>query len=108
MRADYHVHTAFSDDSDYIMEKVIRDAIAMGLDEVCFTDHVDYGVKRDWDEPGGMLYRKGGVGEPDQNCRHRQTDRIDEHQCMKGTIFLKECRKSQYENRGCIVFYNTI
>ncbi len=42
MRADYHVHTAFSDDSDYIMEKVIRDAIAMGLDEVCFTDHVDY------------------------------------------------------------------
>ena len=41
MRADYHVHTAFSDDSDYPMEQVVRDAIALGLEELCFTDHVD-------------------------------------------------------------------
>ena len=34
MRADYHVHTEFSDDSDYAMEKVIQDSIAMGLDEM--------------------------------------------------------------------------
>lgn len=66
MRVDYHVHTEFSDDSDYAMEQVIKDAITMRLDEVCFTDHVDYGVKKDWDEPGGMIYRKGGVGEPDK------------------------------------------
>ena len=63
MRADYHVHTEFSDDSNYSMEEVIKDAITKGFDELCFTDHVDYGVKRDWDEPGGMIYRKGGVGE---------------------------------------------
>ena len=56
MRADYHVHTEFSDDSDYAMEKVIQDSIAMGLDEICFTDHVDYGIKKDWDEPGKMIY----------------------------------------------------
>ena len=55
MRADYHVHTEFSDDSDYAMEKVIQDSIAMGLDEICFTDHVDYGIKKDWDEPGKMI-----------------------------------------------------
>ncbi len=48
MRADYHVHTAFSDDSDYPMEQVVRDAIALGLEELCFTDHVDYGIKTDW------------------------------------------------------------
>lgn len=66
MRVDYHVHTEFSDDSDYAMEQVITDAITMRLDEICFTDHVDYGVKKDWDEPGGMIYRKGGVGEPDK------------------------------------------
>ena len=42
MRADYHVHTAFSDDSDYPMEQVVRDAIALGLEELCFTDHVDF------------------------------------------------------------------
>ena len=46
MRADYHIHTEFSDDSDYAMEKVIQAAIAMGLDEICFTDHVDYGIKK--------------------------------------------------------------
>ena len=34
MRADYHVHTELSDDSDYAMEKVIQDSIAMGLDEM--------------------------------------------------------------------------
>mgnify|MGYP000930627986 CR=1 FL=1 len=27
MRADYHVHTEFSDDSDYAMEKVIQDSM---------------------------------------------------------------------------------
>ncbi|EJO23597.1 PHP domain protein [Selenomonas sp. FOBRC6] len=64
MRADYHVHTAFSDDSTYPMEDVMRDAIARGIDELCFTEHVDYGIKKDWDEPGEMPVRKGGVGEP--------------------------------------------
>ena len=29
MRVDYHVHTEFSDDSDYAMEQVIKDAITM-------------------------------------------------------------------------------
>lgn len=66
MRADYHVHTAFSDDSDYPMEQVVRDAIALGLEELCFTEHVDYGIKTDWEEPEAMRYRKGGPGEPDE------------------------------------------
>lgn len=66
MFADYHTHTEFSDDSDYRMEQAVEDAIAMGMDEICFTDHVDYGIKKDWDEPGGMIYRKGETGEPDE------------------------------------------
>ena len=66
MRTDYHVHTEFSDDSNYPMEQVIKDAITKGFDELCFTDHVDYGIKKDWDEPGEMIYRKSGAGEPDQ------------------------------------------
>lgn len=65
MRADYHVHTEYSDDSAYEMEQVVRDAIEKGIDELCFTDHVDYGIKRDWDEPGELIYRVGGSGEPD-------------------------------------------
>lgn len=50
MLADYHVHTEFSDDSTYPLDDVCRDAIDIGLDEICITDHVDYGIKPDVDE----------------------------------------------------------
>ena len=43
MLADYHVHTAFSNDSVYTMEDVVKDAISLGMEDICFTDHVDYG-----------------------------------------------------------------
>ena len=59
MFADYHVHTEFSDDSIYPMEDVIRDAVKKGMDEICITDHVDYGVKVDWDSGKEILYRNG-------------------------------------------------
>lgn len=57
MLADYHVHSEFSDDSVYPMEQVVKDAIAMGLYEICFTDHVDYGIKDDWDCGHPIKYR---------------------------------------------------
>lgn len=66
MFADYHVHSEFSDDSDYRMEDIVEEALEMGMNELCFTDHVDYGIKRDWDDPQGILYRKGGAGEPER------------------------------------------
>ena len=59
MFADYHVHTEFSDDSAYPMKTVIREAIAMGMNEICLTDHVDYGVKIDWDCGKQIQYRNG-------------------------------------------------
>ncbi len=59
MLVDYHTHTEFSDDSIYLMEKVIKDAIAMGMKEICFTDHVDYGIKQDWDSGNVIEYRNG-------------------------------------------------
>ena len=65
MKADYHVHTEFSDDSEYEMEQVVKDAITMVLDEICFTDHVDYGIKSDWDDGENIKYREGIPGEPD-------------------------------------------
>lgn len=43
MLADYHVHTCFSDDSVYPMKDCIRRAIQLGFDEICFTEHIDYG-----------------------------------------------------------------
>lgn len=47
MLSDYHVHTYFSDDSECPMEEIIQRAILLGLDEIAFTEHVDYGVKTD-------------------------------------------------------------
>lgn len=57
MYADYHLHCEYSDDSNEPMENQIQQAIALGLDEMCFTDHVDYGIKRDWDDPEGIIVR---------------------------------------------------
>ncbi len=45
MFADYHVHTSFSDDSDYKMFDCLNRAVELGLEEICFTEHTDYGVK---------------------------------------------------------------
>lgn len=50
MYTDYHIHTEFSDDSLTEMENHIERAMELGMDELCFTDHVDYGIKPDWDE----------------------------------------------------------
>ena len=47
MLADYHTHTYYSDDSECPMEEMVRKAVAIGLDEIAFTEHVDYGVKTD-------------------------------------------------------------
>ncbi|MBQ9150526.1 histidinol-phosphatase HisJ family protein [bacterium] len=44
MQADYHIHTNYSDDSSVNMEDYIKQAIALGYNELCFTDHIDYGA----------------------------------------------------------------
>lgn len=59
MLCDYHVHTDYSDDSTYLMEDVVKDGIKKGLSEICFTDHVDYGIKYDWDDPRAFQTRDG-------------------------------------------------
>jgi len=39
--ADYHLHSACSPDADTSMRDMAAAAVAAGLDEICFTDHVD-------------------------------------------------------------------
>ena len=60
MYADYHIHSEFSDDSREPMENQVRRAIELGLEEICFPEHVDYGIKKDWDE--GNIEWRGGDG----------------------------------------------
>ena len=85
MLADYHVHTEFSDDSVYSMEQVVRDAVGMGLDEICFTDHVDYGIKLDWDCGKKIDYRGG---EPLANVDYPKY--MEEIRRMKKTLRRKD------------------
>lgn len=40
---DYHVHTSFSPDSKMEPEEAIHAAIASGVTEICFTEHMDLG-----------------------------------------------------------------
>ncbi|MDO4500054.1 MAG: histidinol-phosphatase HisJ family protein [Erysipelotrichaceae bacterium] len=56
MNVDYHLHSEYSDDSFYDMEELVKDYIKLGINEICFTDHVDYGIKRDHDDPRGFEY----------------------------------------------------
>ena len=64
MNVDYHVHTSFSNDCAYPMEEAVRDAIALGLDEICFTEHVDYGILTDAEDTKEIRYRAGGPNDP--------------------------------------------
>lgn len=41
MLANYHMHTSYSEDSVFQMENVVKCAISRGLNEICFTDHID-------------------------------------------------------------------
>ena len=54
MFADYHVHSDFSWDCQTPMEIQVKAAIEAGIEELCFTDHVDYGVRN---ETGKFSYR---------------------------------------------------
>lgn len=40
--ADYHTHTAYSGDSEAPMQDMVEQAVQMKLQQLVFTDHVDY------------------------------------------------------------------
>ena len=39
--SDFHLHSAHSGDSDAPMEEMILSGISLGLDIMCFTEHMD-------------------------------------------------------------------
>lgn len=41
IRADYHLHSHFSGDSEESMEEMIQRGIRLGLTHMCFTEHMD-------------------------------------------------------------------
>ena len=41
IKADFHLHSSFSGDCKTPMEEQIKKAIDLGLEHLCFTDHLD-------------------------------------------------------------------
>ena len=41
LKADFHLHSCFSGDSDAPMGEIIQKAISLGLTHICFTEHYD-------------------------------------------------------------------
>ncbi len=64
--ADYHVHTSFSIDCEIPMEEQCRAAIAAGVSEIAFTEHVDHD---ECDAKSRELYDYVAYGEEIERCR---------------------------------------
>ncbi|WP_455138750.1 histidinol-phosphatase HisJ family protein [Thermophilibacter sp.] len=107
MLADYHVHTGFSDDSTYPLERVARDAVRLNLDEVCFTEHVDYGVKPEWNRPDGARF---DCGHPVTNCPYypyleeleRVRGELGDQICLRAGLELGVQTDTVHENRALV------
>ena len=66
---DYHLHTYYSDDSNYPMEDLVLDAINIGLNEICITDHYDFDTKQDWKKDLNSYNYLEKVGLPPMNVK---------------------------------------
>lgn len=55
IKADCHLHTSYSGDSETPMEEMILQGIAKGLDTMCFTEHNDYNYPVTAETPEGIF-----------------------------------------------------
>ena len=69
---DCHIHTRYSVDSEAAFEAICRAAVAQGIDEIAFTDHLDFGPSDSTDPFPAEDYL-----EEIQTCRERYTDRLE-------------------------------
>lgn len=53
IRADYHMHTHHSTDSEADMRAMVEAAVSAGLNKICFTEHQDHGYPYSSEFPEG-------------------------------------------------------
>jgi len=69
---DYHVHTEFSVDCKIPIAQQCEAAIAMGITEIAFTDHIDH----EPEDPGRGYYRAEAYFASLDDARRRYGDRL--------------------------------
>ncbi|MEZ7170556.1 histidinol-phosphatase HisJ family protein [Sporosarcina sp. OR05] len=70
---DYHMHSSFSADCTVEMEEMVKGAIAKGLSEICFTEHIDYDYP---DENFVFDFDKKKYGERIDTLQHKYANQI--------------------------------
>jgi len=70
-KQDYHIHTDFSVDSEAGMHAACQAAIARGIGEIAFTDHLDFGP----DDSSGY-FRATDYVDAIRNCREHYADQL--------------------------------
>jgi len=70
-RHDYHIHTRYSVDSKADFDAVCQAAVANGIDEIAFTDHLDFGPC----DPPDPFRAEAYLAEI-QSCRNTYGDRL--------------------------------
>ncbi|MGI6525632.1 MAG: histidinol-phosphatase HisJ family protein [Bdellovibrionota bacterium] len=66
IKVDYHLHTNFSADSTEPMENMVKRAIELRLEQICFTEHIDYDYPLD----------EGVIFETDLEAYFAEVDRL--------------------------------
>lgn len=75
---DYHIHSNFSADCTTPMEKTIEQACKRGIEEVCFTEHVDY------DYPDKSITFEFDMAEYDKKIKQMQKKYASRVRIKKG------------------------
>lgn len=70
---DTHMHTNFSGDSEASPESMVEEAIRLGLDGICFTDHLDYNYP---DDPELFLLDLDGYEKKIHAIQQQYQDRL--------------------------------
>jgi len=75
---DYHIHSDFSADCKTPMERTIKEAIRLGLDEICFTEHIDY------DYPDKSIVFEFDLDSYDKKIAEMQDQYVEQLKIKKG------------------------
>ena len=77
MLADMHMHTEYSQDSCAKPDSMAEKSISLGIDAICFTDHID------WDFP-----EKGLIFDYDPEAYHNEITRVREKYRGRLEVFM--------------------